>query len=108
MKKVKIKLLVIPLITLGGKKYRYLLGDMAYGEWLVYKNNYPQYYLSILETNHERFGTALSPDLEAIITSKLKLIDDKLKLKQNIIGLKIGKSYTKWFELEKLPSELFM
>lgn len=49
MELMKFRLFVTLIYTLSGKKKLYSLGDMAYGEWLVFKKNQPYAHLNVLE-----------------------------------------------------------
>jgi hypothetical protein len=102
MELVKIKLFVTKVYTLTGKKYLYALGDMAYGEWLVYKNNKPRYYLNVFEDNNENLIKEGQSNLQSYIENKLKLIDEDLSLKPNITGIRSAHTYVEWFDLERL------
>lgn len=72
---------------------------MAYGEWIVFKNDYPKFYINILEHKSER---TIYDNFESQLEHKLKNIDSQLSLKQHIIGFRSSKSHFQWFELEKL------
>ena len=106
MEKIKLNLFVTQFITLKGKMHRYSLSDMAYGEWLVYKDGCPKYYFSIWDDKDSITIPKGFSNMEEYIEFRLKSVDSKLTLKQNLWGLPTSKPYTEMVELEKLPTKL--
>jgi hypothetical protein len=102
MESVRIKLFVTAVYTLTGKKYLYALGDMAYGEWLIYKNNKPRYYLNVFEDNNKHLIDEGKNQLQSYIEGKLKLIDGALSLNTHIVGIRSSHTDVEWCDLEKL------
>ena len=102
MKLDEMKLFVTTIYTLRGKRLSYSLGDMAYGQWLVFKDDHPHFYINIFEYKGDNMKFKETENLETYLEQKLKVIDSHLSLKQNIIGLRSSKTYSQWFKLEKL------
>ncbi len=103
METIKIKLFVTLILTLKGKKKRYKLGDMAYGEYLVYKNNFPKYYLHLLDVPNiaERAKGGYH------VESKLPDIENGLTLRHGVNGIPLRELEPEWIDLEEIPSSLF-
>jgi hypothetical protein len=102
MKTVKIKLFVSSVLTLTGRKKKYILGDMAYGEYLIYKDNYPKYYMYALDAPNIK-EQAKGANIADYIESKLPMIEDGLTLKHRIYGIPLGELESEWLELKELP-----
>lgn len=88
--------------TLAGIKHRYKLSDFAYGEWLIYKGDFPVYYFNIFDTDYSAFKDATKVNADKTLIDKLE--KHGLRLKQNLFGISSTKSYQQRFDLEKLPA----
>ena len=104
METVNIKLFATPVLTLTGKKTAYALGDMAYGEWIVFKDDYPCYYLNVLEGNQKSIEN--NSDLESFITDRLPSVGADLSLKQSFTGVKLSSPQVEWLDLQKLTYDM--
>jgi hypothetical protein len=93
----------ITVYTLTGKKHIYKLGDMSYGQWLIFKNKLPVYYFDIFDEMYGGIPEAVKLNPSKFLEERFKPKKDGLTLTQGIIGLWSGKILDKWFEVEKLP-----
>ena len=80
---------------------------MAYGEWIIYKNNYPKYYFNSFDEIYTPYISHLAGKklgIHNFLKEKLKKLDSSLSLKMNFFGVEIiSGAHTKTFTLEKLP-----
>lgn len=106
MKSIKIKLFVTLVLTITGLKKRFVLGDMAYGEYLVYKDGLPKYFLHVCDD--PLIGQrANGKNIDEYIEPKLITIEEGLSFEHNISGIPVKELEPQWFELKQLPSSLF-
>jgi hypothetical protein len=105
MELMKFRLFVTPIYTLSGKKKLYSLGDMAYGEWLVFKKNQPYAYLNVLEYKGDALKKREIEDLETYLEQKLQKLDSSLSLWQHFVGIKSFKTDKEIVELSKMDVE---
>jgi len=105
-KPLAIKVIATPVFTLTGVKCRYALLDMAYGEWLVYRDNHPQYYINLFDAEYEGIRDKVGNNAERYIKERLKNSNERLSLKPNIVGLKVGKEQQTSITVERLPIHL--
>lgn len=104
-RKVELKLLVTPVIGLWKRAQSYRLLDSAYGEWLIYENNFPVFYFNVFDEDYREIKELLSElnvtdFLEKALTKK----HPNLTTKEHLFGYKInGKAEVKIFSIEKLP-----
>lgn len=103
MGRIKMKLFLTDVYTITGKKIRYSLGDMAYGEWLVFKNNYPVYFLNLLDFKGDVKKHIDQKNIQKSLERKLKKFDSEFTLKQHFIGIRSHKTSWQWVEVESLP-----
>lgn len=103
--KVEVNLLVSLYITLSGKKYSYKLPDNAYGEWIIYENDKPKYYLNIFDKEYELVRKNLNhvSDFENYLITKFQNSNPPINIKRQVIGFSIEKPYIQKWQLEKLP-----
>lgn len=97
----------IIVYTLTGKRHLYKLGDMAYGEWLIFKDNMPVFYLNIFDKMYENVAESIKKDPRGYLEKKIALEKSTYSLNQNIHGIWSSKVNIKWFELEQLPVSFF-
>ena len=100
---VNLKLWVTLIYTISGVKSRYRLGDMAYGEWLIFKESKPAYYLNIFDDNYTPLREKAGDDVQSYLRNRLLSSGEDLTLTSNIIGLRIGKELEEWVTVEWLP-----
>ena len=107
---IELKLLVTPVLTLTGRKYSYRLLDSAYGEWLVFEDNAPKYYLNIFDVDYgaiKKITVDSNSDVTDFLQCKFSSGASRLKLTDDIFGIKLnGKSFIKSVSIEKLPISL--
>jgi hypothetical protein len=105
---IEVSVEAIPILTILGKiQYRYKLSDFAYGEWLIFENDKPKYYLNPFDEDYddvrERIENSKDFDLEKI----LKMSNKNLSIHQRIMGVSFWyKSSTQVLALEKLPKSI--
>jgi hypothetical protein len=97
----------ITVYTLFGKKHLYKLGDMAYGEWLIFQSNVPKYYLNIFDDMYQDIDEQKKIDPYKYLLKKFKAEHYGYSLGQNIHGIWSSKINEKCFDLEKLPISFF-
>ena len=100
------KVTATPVLTLTGIKQRYCLMDMAYGEWLIYRAGQPLYYINIFDEAYEGLRANIGDNAERYLQNKLRNSSEDLSLKQNVVGLEIGKTREVNITVEKLPLQL--
>jgi hypothetical protein len=104
---LKIKLEEITTYTLTGKKIRYKLGDMSYGDWLVFKDNTPVYYFDVFDELYTYIPEIIKKNIPKYLENKFDQQGKGLSLEDGIPGIWSSKIVDKWFELEKLPLDFF-
>ena|SRR3569833_522241 len=100
---MEIKLEDITVYTLTGKKHLYKLGDGAYGEWLIFKENIPVYYLNIFDDMYAMVDQSIKSDPWGYLEKRFKIGMEGYSLSQHIHGIWSSKVTFKQFEIEKLP-----
>jgi hypothetical protein len=103
---IRVRLEVIRVYTLTGIKNIYKLGDMAYGEWLIFKDKKPYYYFNIFDKEYEHFNNTIKTNVEEYLKTKFKKQGGNLSFGPNILGLQSSKIHDEWFDLETLPVAL--
>jgi hypothetical protein len=104
---MKMQLEDIVVYTLTGKKHLYKLGDMSYGESLVFKDNLPVYYLDIFDKIYENIDESMKKDPYNYLNKKFRSEKTGYSMSQHIRGIWSSKINIKWFGLEKLPLTFF-
>lgn len=108
---VEVSLSVIPVVTfLGKRKYLYQLSDSAYGEWLIYENHNPKYYLNIFDEEYVNIKNKITQtkiNVEDFLREKFNSTQPKLTIDNTILGIKlIRQTSIQKISLEKLPITL--
>ena len=102
---------VIPIYTLLGRKNIYSMGDMRYGEFVVFKHDYPKYYLSCFNKQYEPFIERIPKQKGGIfkfLKNKCRKLKNGLNMSPNFWGIRVeSKSYAQTLNLEKLPFVFF-
>lgn len=99
---IEVTVNVTPFYTLLGKKFLVTLGEMTYGEWLIYRKNKPVYYLNVFEDCYS-LKDLKTGSMENYIENKLKKIGDGFTVLPGIFGIKSFKMFTQVIEVEKMP-----
>lgn len=106
---VALNLLAIPVLTFFGIRISYRMLDSAYGEWLIYENNLPKYYLNIFDPEYAslRKNTLDSGiDVVEYLKEKITPLNSRLMFSDNIIGIKFNnRASIKSISVEKIPNE---
>jgi len=105
---MKILLEDITVFTIAGKKHLYKLGDMTYGEWLIFKDNFPIYYLDISDELYKDIDESIKKDPYNYLKDKFKRGKEGFSLCQGIKGIWSSRVDDKLFDMEKLPVSFFM
>jgi hypothetical protein len=96
--KIVVKVRKTPTL-LGRNRYR--LSDFSYGEWIIFENGEPKYYLNIFD---DRYSHIKGRSVEAYLTEQFRKKGLKLSFKDNAFGLPIhSKSEVVDLPLERLP-----
>ena len=105
---IEISVEAIPRLTiLGGIKYKYKLSDFTYGEWLIFENNKPKYYLNLFDEEYKDIRERIEKFKDFELEKNLKKCDEKLSIHQKLIGISIWyKSSIQTLKLEKLPNSI--
>jgi hypothetical protein len=104
--KIDIEIEVEPMLTLMGRKYFYRLPDNAYGEWIIFENRTPKYYLNVFDKRYVAFlkKFEIIIDKETYLENIINKVNRSLTIKNHIWGIRCySKSKLKTFSLEKLP-----
>lgn len=110
---VVIPLFAIPVTTLGFKKrLLYRLSDMAYGEWLIFQNDIPKYYLNIFDKIYEGVTFLADEDGSSFENRLEKLFKERnlnLSLSPSFKWMLVHESKQKVidFHIEKYPPSYF-
>lgn len=106
-----INLLVTPVINVFlEKRFLYTLTDSVYGEWIIFKNDEPVYYLYIFDCMYDEYRATIDAitSIEDYLNKRLPLIEVGLSLHQHSAGIQLTfRSVIKSFALKKLPAVIF-
>lgn len=102
----RIKLFKHKYYTLSGIKYTYRLGDMSYGQWLVFKANKPYYYLDTFRDEYKDILKNVSGDIENFLRRKLAEKAGSLSLEDSVFGIRSSETSEEWIELQYLPRSI--
>ena len=105
---MKIAVKSIPIFTLLGKwAYRYKLSDFSYGEWVIFENNKPKFYLNIFDSEYDEVRLVFSKSKNYDLEKKLKSHNKGLSIYQKLLGITfLKKTFLQVIELEKLPKHI--
>lgn len=98
---IEIPIIVEKIYTITGVQKHYSLGNMSYGEWLIYKNNQPCFYMNIFDEYYKEIKDDLSRLGKSFIEQKLK--EKGLSLKTKIFGIRRGVLMEKSISIPRLP-----
>lgn len=104
---MKLKIEVVPVYTITGIKKIYKLGDMAYGQWLIFKDGLPVYYFDVFDALYKNLEGPIKNDTYNFLKKTVDKHCGRFKLSQNIWGLWSSNIQDKWFDLEMLPLSFF-
>jgi len=109
----KVYLMVIPLVSFSLEpKYIYRLSDFAYGEWIIFEDDLPRYYLDIFDSIYKDLKEKLDKNKEATIQLLLEQYSKNtglnLSLSQSFHWSPTweSKAELREFSLEKFPPDL--
>src|SRR5919202_1422371 len=107
---VSVFLFVVPVLTSSLERtYIYRLSDMAYGEWIIFEDNKPKYYLYIFDDLYKDVREYLQNhkdiDVSTLLEQSFKGKNLNLTLRATFRVRKIweSKETNKEFKLEKFP-----
>ncbi len=105
---IEISLEAIPFFTIWGKiQYRYKLSDFTYGNWIIFENNKPKYYLNLYDNDYDDIREKFSKSKDFDLESTLKTHKKNLSIHQNFWGISLwNKSFIQFFHLKKMPSHI--
>jgi hypothetical protein len=103
---VKLRLEVTSVYTFTGVKHLYKLPDMAYGEWLIFKDDKPYFYFNIFDEDYIAIKDKAGDNVERYLEDRLRMVEGGLTLKQRIFGLRGVQVSDEWITIEKLPKNL--
>lgn len=103
--RVRLRLLRIPIWNFYRIRYIYRLSDFTYGQWLIFSNGLPVYYLDIFDERYSKFFDVGTGFLEG----KFKEKGMALTFHNDYAGIRLEVFSYKWvdFDLEMLPVEFF-
>lgn len=111
---VSVFLFVIPVLTSSSERtYIHRLSDMAYGEWIIFEDNKPKYYLYIFDGLYKDVREYLQNhkdiDVSTLLERSFKDKNLNLSLSETFRVSKIweSKETSAEFKLEKFPPHLF-
>lgn len=96
---INVAVITEKIYTITGVKKHYGLGDMAYGEWLVYKNNKPCFYMNSFDDYYKE----IKKDHLGLPFLEKKLKARGLTLNTNYWGMRSGKLEDEIITLPLLP-----
>jgi len=99
---ITIKVAATPVLTFAGIRMRYNLLDMAYGEWLIYKDKQPCYYINIFDLAYKELKNKISGNIENYLKNWLRTNYPDLSLNPNIIGLNVSATQNIEITVEKM------
>jgi len=111
MDKINVVLEVETVLTLSGKKSFYRLPDSAYGEWIIFENKLPKYYLNVFDEDYHEFLRTFEKikDKDEYLEEIIKKINQSLSIRNSISGIRFfGKPKVLSFTLEKLPPSFLL
>ncbi|OOQ61440.1 hypothetical protein [Mucilaginibacter pedocola] len=97
----------IIVYTWTGRKHLYKLRDNSYGQWLVFKDGLPVYYLDVFDELYAGLEDSLRYGAFRYLEEKFKRSKDGYSMDANINGIWSSTINDKWFELEMLPLSFF-
>jgi len=111
--KISIPIRVVPAICLPlVRRNIYRLSDFAYGEWLIYEDNIPKYYLNIFDKIYKDImhfmQTQRDFTVELMVRKSSGNVNERLSLgeKYRVITMLESQSELVTFELEKISPDL--
>ena len=107
---IEMPLRVTPILTIFGKiQYKYKLSDFAYGEWIIFENEKPKYYLNLFDNSDYKKDKVYSKSKNFNIESILDKFQKGLSIYQKVWGIPLPyKSFIQTFHLEKLPKGILI
>lgn len=107
----KVSFRITPIYTLFGRKNIYSLEDMTYGEFVVFENNHPKYYLNCFDKQYEPFIERIPKQKGGIsnfLNKKCRKLKNGLNMPPHFWGIRFdSRSYAQTLNLEKLPVVFF-
>jgi hypothetical protein len=97
----------ITIFTITGRRHLYKLGDMAYGQWLIYRGDLPVYYFDIFDEMYKDIDEAIQKAPCKYLREKFQKDKRRLSLSPNIKGIWSARVANKLFDIEKLPVNFF-
>ncbi|PKK38501.1 hypothetical protein BWI96_01645 [Siphonobacter sp. SORGH_AS_0500] len=115
-KRIKINLLKTPILGVsfvsGLFPDKYSLSDFAYGELLIFENNYPQYYVYLLDDYYKdliSYAAAQSISIDVLLNQMFKFHNLTLTTRQSIYGFeRFSKSSSEEWHLPYLPMDYWL
>jgi hypothetical protein len=111
--KISIPIRAVPAICLPlRRRYLYTLSDFAYGEWLIFEDNMPKYYLNIFDECYKNITRFLQTQrditVDLMVSKSLGNVNERLSLgqKYHVITMLESQSELLTFELEKVSPDL--
>src|SRR5688500_2418971 len=103
-KKLTVKVRKTPMLL--SKRSQYRLSDFSYGEWILFENGEPKYYLNVHDEQYSQIRDKLKPDVETYLIEQFKKKRLSLSFKDGTLGIPLpSKSEIVEVSLEKLPLE---
>jgi hypothetical protein len=107
----KVGFRVTPIYTLWGRKNIYSRGDLTYGEFVVFENEHPKYYLNCFDKQYELFIQQIlkhKGGIYSFLKNRCEELKNGLNMHPHFWGIRLNsKSYIQTLDLEKLPSIFF-
>lgn len=89
---------------LFSRKSLYRLSDFVYGEWIIFENGKPKYYLNVLDGQYSQIIDRLKPDVESYLTEEFRKKGLNLSFKEKAFGIPLpSKSEIIELSLRELP-----
>jgi len=100
--KVILNVRKIPLLL--SKKNLYRMSDFSYGEWILFENGEPRYYLYVFDELYSGIRDQFNPNVETYLKKKFKEKGLTLSTREVRFGIPLSsKSQIVELSLEKLP-----
>jgi len=97
----------IPILFSNKSIYR--LSDFRYGQWLIWENNLPKYYVDLLDEKYSSIREIINGDVEDFLTRTFSQKRLKLSMKVSIFGIPLpSKAKIVELDLAELPVELLI